>query len=387
MPEITIFYSWQSDTPKEANQYFIRHAIKQAAESITKDHGLEEAIRVEHDTSGRPGTPAITDTIFERIESCSVFIADLTFVATTGGNSPKSIPNPNVLLELGYAAATVGWERIICVSNEAFGSPGRHVFNLAHRRWPIRYTLTGDESVEKQKQVRRDLASAIAQAIRAVMHDDGWLAHVRAKWNEQGMLVGASNKSITIATRKPEFWRFRLLCSLLEDRLAPLLKVLDDLRRGNMFLKRESMSLVNYAQWMESRPTLLLDANEYFQKRFFGEWIEALQDEETTVERMDKALTEMVEACGHFLDWEVKQRSVIPPKEMAEAHKYTCEWGGGIVLDVADWHKSLENVLEAAESGTASGHHEIILKFNEPRGLREWERELARAHRALGIPI
>ena len=33
----------------------------------------------------------------------------------------RPAPNPNVFLELGYAAASIGWNRLILVQNTAFG--------------------------------------------------------------------------------------------------------------------------------------------------------------------------------------------------------------------------------------------------------------------------
>lgn len=62
---------------------------------------MDEAIRLEHDTAGIPGTPDIASTIFAKIRDAGVFVADLTLLPHTG--SGKRSPNPNVLIELGYA--------------------------------------------------------------------------------------------------------------------------------------------------------------------------------------------------------------------------------------------------------------------------------------------
>jgi hypothetical protein len=59
----------------------------------------------------------------------------VTFVGK--GEKGRSIPNPNILIELGYAVAKKGWERIICVMNQQYGGPSKLPFDLQHRRWPI----------------------------------------------------------------------------------------------------------------------------------------------------------------------------------------------------------------------------------------------------------
>jgi hypothetical protein len=80
---------------------------------------LEEAERPEldHDTKGASGSPEIVRTILGKIESASIFVADVTPVAATAAG--KQVPNPNVMLELGYARSVLGLGRIILVWNMA----------------------------------------------------------------------------------------------------------------------------------------------------------------------------------------------------------------------------------------------------------------------------
>ena len=63
-----------------------------------------------------------------------MFVADLTFIGKTAqadANKPdKLLPNPNVLLELGYATAKIGWERVVLVLNTAYGDPDNPMFDL-----------------------------------------------------------------------------------------------------------------------------------------------------------------------------------------------------------------------------------------------------------------
>src|SRR5882672_12154628 len=75
---VTIFYSWQSDTPNTLNRGFIEKALRKAVQIVGADAEVQQAVRdgeieVDKDTQGVAGTPPIADVIFEKISKCSVF--------------------------------------------------------------------------------------------------------------------------------------------------------------------------------------------------------------------------------------------------------------------------------------------------------------------------
>src|SRR5690606_17146103 len=159
-----IFYSWQSWSLAKTNRNFIEEAIKQAVKRLNKE--LEIEMEIDRDTKGVPGTPSITDSIFAKIDQCDLFLCDVSIV--TSASEPHPIPNPNVLLELGYAVSKLGWGRIIMVMNEAYGIPEKLPFDFQHRRWPIRYSYQdGDEKTEPKKQ----LSNSIFDAIETIVKD------------------------------------------------------------------------------------------------------------------------------------------------------------------------------------------------------------------------
>lgn len=125
----TVFFSWQSDSQNE-NRNFIEKSIKNSLKSLEKDNSIELTIRLDKDTHGLTGSPDIMSSIYQKIDKCSLFIADISNVI---GNKKKS-PNPNVLLETGYAAKAIGWDRIICLCNSSMGSIDDVPFDLAHNR-------------------------------------------------------------------------------------------------------------------------------------------------------------------------------------------------------------------------------------------------------------
>ena len=172
--EPTVFYAWQNDTPSKSNRYLIRDLLEGASKSIRNDAIVEDSPRLDYDTRGISGTPEIASTIFSKIKQCAVFVADVTFVGAALSMVPNSerklLPNPNVMLELGFASATVGWERIIAVMNQHYGPAEQQVFDIKSRRFPIQYTADPDSpavSDETKKQLRISLEQAIRSALRS----------------------------------------------------------------------------------------------------------------------------------------------------------------------------------------------------------------------------
>ena len=170
MKDFTVFYAWQSDSEEKVNRFFIRDALKTALERIKKDASIDDSPRIDHDTKNVAGIPEIANTLLNKIDTCSVFVADVTIVGrtTTGKDIEKLLPNPNVTLELGYALKSVGSEAIICVMNQAFGPVEAQIFDLAHRRWPITYQLDNYDH-QNRKDIQKSLSADIESALRMII--------------------------------------------------------------------------------------------------------------------------------------------------------------------------------------------------------------------------
>lgn len=150
MHDFSIFYSWQTDAPAQCNKKLIREALDAA---IANPEWLTEARRLDSGMEGTAGSPEVATIMFEKIRASSIFVGDVTLVGrieTTENGKPivKKAPNPNVSVEMGYAAATLGWDRIICVMNEAacFGTRFEQPFDVRNRRFPLDYKLTPEDA-------------------------------------------------------------------------------------------------------------------------------------------------------------------------------------------------------------------------------------------------
>jgi hypothetical protein len=168
---LTVFYSWQSDLPKETNRNFIEAVLKKVIDQLGRDVELQESLRDEEvvldkDTKGVPGTPPIVDTIFGKISDCCVFVPDLTFVGRTDAN--RLIPNPNVLIEYGWALKVLGHAAIVPLMNSAFGEPTPDAlpFDMRHLRRPVTYHLQTDDNPEIKSRVKKDLVDQLTDHVR-----------------------------------------------------------------------------------------------------------------------------------------------------------------------------------------------------------------------------
>jgi len=168
----TIFFSWQIDRPTKEGRNLVERALERAISRIGEDTEIEEAVRelvVDRDTKGVPGSPPIVDTIFRKIDQAAVFVPDLTFVGARPDGRPT--PNPNVLIEYGWALKSLGYSRILPVMNTAFGKPTPDAmpFDMRHLRNPILYDCAEGASEEARKQAREILAKELERGIRGVL--------------------------------------------------------------------------------------------------------------------------------------------------------------------------------------------------------------------------
>lgn len=162
--KISIFYSWQSDLPNNTNRSLIQHALQKAVTSIKTAQSLLIEPCLERDTDGVPGTPEIASTIFRKIDECRVFVGDVSIINCH--TTERKTPNPNVLLELGYAAKSLGWDYVICVFNTAFGEIENLPFDLRTRRI-ARYSVS--ENKENKAASRDELAEFFQKALQPIL--------------------------------------------------------------------------------------------------------------------------------------------------------------------------------------------------------------------------
>lgn len=156
-----IFWSWQSDIKSKISKDFVKEVIEETLSEIHEELELTERPEIDHDTKGVKGSPAIADTIFEKITEADLFLGDVTPIAE---NENKKIMNPNVAIELGYAIAMLGDEKIMTIMNSYYGGVGDLPFDLRHKRGPVTYLLSPEaskEDIAKEKNRLRGVLKKI----------------------------------------------------------------------------------------------------------------------------------------------------------------------------------------------------------------------------------
>jgi len=86
----------------------------------------------------------------------------LQYVSIIGTTKKRAVPNPNVLIELGYALKALGHERIVLVFNKTFGKIEKLPFDLRMHR-----TLTYEcaESVTDRSEIKKNLVKDFRLAL------------------------------------------------------------------------------------------------------------------------------------------------------------------------------------------------------------------------------
>ena len=173
---LNIFFSWQADVPAKAGRNFIESALQAAARAASGKIDIHEADRspfaIDTDTRGVGGTPPIVDTIFKKIDAAAIVVLDLTLTGTRLDGKRRT-PNPNVLIEYGWALKSVGHTRIVTIMNVAFSEVGDDLpFDLVHLRRPFGFNLPIDADEVTRTRVRKELVTFLTKAIR-VIRDSG----------------------------------------------------------------------------------------------------------------------------------------------------------------------------------------------------------------------
>lgn len=166
--EIRAFFSWQSDLPDQSNRAFIRATLRTAATALEAKY---PSVRFYNDeaTRGKAGSPNIPLTILHKIDEADIFIADVSTI--NSGDAAKSLracPNPNVVFELGYAVAQVGWSRIILLFNDQFGTLKDLPFDFDRHRASA-YTMDPAFDTSRTKNAQKNLAELLEVALESIL--------------------------------------------------------------------------------------------------------------------------------------------------------------------------------------------------------------------------
>ena len=287
MDKFKIFYSWQSDLPGNKTRSFIRECIDEAID-LAKESETIEAERDEA-TTGVTGSPDIVATLFSKIDDCDLFVADLSLCFTETQNKKKRSPNPNVLIELGYAVKTLGWDRIVCLCNTDFGE--EYPFDIAHNRITD-FSFDG----KSRKEVLADISRIIFVNIRDIRN-----LPPRAKSGLASYMLGAYsyNQKRVIDTLIPiDITKQEGFVLHNEELLAESKQLFDEITRLN-----ENIELPDE----NSAPEKIVDAAEamYEQAMEKLDYVGRFTAKETPVVWKDDKIEETIALINQWLGFDV----------------------------------------------------------------------------------
>lgn len=160
--QLTVFYSWQSDSKNSFNRGFIEDVLKKSIREVNKSSDWKLAL--DQDTRGENGSPDVFPTIIRKIDDALVFVADITPILKFG---EKEIPNPNVMCELGYALSSLTYERVIMICNLYGCNKEKLPFDLGLKR-AIFYSLSEETTTDEKQQIKKELIGKLTTAIRQI---------------------------------------------------------------------------------------------------------------------------------------------------------------------------------------------------------------------------
>jgi len=162
-----LFYSWQSDISGSECSTLITNALSASTRALLEDGTAQIVPVIDRDTLDVPGAPDIGVTIFDKIRHADVFVADVTIIGRISGRE-RPTPNPNVLIETGYALAALGPGRVLLVMNTGFGLPELLPFDLRQRR-----TLTFETGADDAERdaAQRHLTSQFRDAVAPILRE------------------------------------------------------------------------------------------------------------------------------------------------------------------------------------------------------------------------
>jgi hypothetical protein len=168
--DFCIFFCWQDHLPKKLHRFLIRDALDRAISRVQDDlpEGVECTLRRDEATDNRAGSIDIANTILEKLNSSTVVVGDITPVLKDLDKN-WFYPNPNVMVEIGYAAKTLGWSRVVCLFNEVACKAEQLPFDIRHRR----VTGFSCEDLTQRKRALVDLEGVLIAAIRAIIQEVG----------------------------------------------------------------------------------------------------------------------------------------------------------------------------------------------------------------------
>ncbi|MBU7005206.1 hypothetical protein [Phosphitispora fastidiosa] len=286
--KLNIFYSWESDLPNNKNRGLIGDCIDKAMLNIYSRYKTISEYIIETDSRNELGTPDLAQTIFSKIDICDIFIADISIINARGDS--RLTPNPNVLLELGFASKSIGWSNIVCIYNLEYAEVEKLPFDIRYRK-PICYNTAADIASAKKLLIKL-LESYIAEIIeKRVIDKKEYLETKRqVDLGIQAILIDLCTILFKKSDRNIDRYNYSRMLNSSEEDIANL--IADENYLGFELYKNVTLNITEFVDFFKDEiETYFLPEKE---KRLIAKMVYALRqykrvlDNDKTLEFIEK---------------------------------------------------------------------------------------------------
>lgn len=357
--QIKIFYSWQSDTNPSFNRYFLEKCIKEALKRISNNHQYKLEFELDRDTQGNLGTVEITDTIFDKIRDAHIFICDITIInghLKDKDENLKLTPNPNVLLELGFAVSHVNWENTICFFNSFYSNVESLPFDLRNRR-PYIYKLDEQSTKEKGKSIAKKITEDLVTILTQMnpLKVEGQKEVLKEFYNE-------SYQIRRILNSRPERWIELLAFELFKSEVKKINELYSDIKENLVYRPTKVMNSTEFFIWTRESNENIIQLLGIFDKakNFLPSTYEEVEENYLFPIELKKSIKKLSGACFHVLEWRIILNSIVPPEEFAQLKPLLMDWPDPFVSVMNEINDGLEFVMARIRGITNIGKPEVV---------------------------
>lgn len=359
---VIIFYSWQSDLPNKYNRSFIEDCINEAIKGLNKSDIYDLEIRLDKDTQGATGTPDIANTIFHKIRHSHIFIGDISIINPS--SLTRKCPNPNVLLEMGHASATLGWENVIAIFNNALNKVEELPFDLRLRR-PLSYTL-GEDNLEQKSSQRAKLINAIKMAIIS-MHPDT----LEEKRRIEKEFLFETRQAREFAIERPPYWEIKLTEEILRDKLSDVGKRHRQYKLGLLYGKSQNLDTEEFLTYCQTAPQYLISLVQTLLNSFNKEFPESQGPPGMAGDpiKIKDFASRVAKIANDMLDWEIEAASLMVPVKCKDLHDTICGVSEGMFCEILTLPDRLKKTFD--NDFKEKGEIRVNLVFESNKKLNE----------------
>lgn len=207
-----MYFSGQVDLPTEDNCDFITSCLNNSIKRLSKTVQFNLVKNIDDVNGNVPDIYISSEKTFKNILCARIFVADISIINPY--KRFRKCPNPNVLLNLGYAINTLGWDRLICICNTDSGKIENLPYELRNREI-FEYSLKN----KNKNYVKTKLTKQITNHIMSLYENEKLFDTI------DDNLKSKSDKLICIFTCYIDYLLFGLNDNIIYDKLRNLLNM------------------------------------------------------------------------------------------------------------------------------------------------------------------